>query len=64
MWRAGRGRFACSVREGERNARRIRLQAGGTELFVGRAPDVEVTEEFRGFIRQHREEVQHGWLHA
>jgi hypothetical protein len=34
------------------------------DIFVGRAPSAESTEVVRGFIRQHREEVRDGWLHA
>lgn len=52
MWRAGKGRYGCAVRERARNARRIRMQAGGIEFYAGRAPTTEDATQIRTRIRR------------
>lgn len=57
MWGNGGGQWRCSVKERARNARRIRMQAGGIEFFVGRAPTTTAAQTLRTRMR---EEAPHG----
>ena len=53
MYRNGvKSPWRCAVRQQERNVRRVRMGAGGVELFFGYLPTAETCDHFRAVVAQ------------